>query len=77
MLGVALVIATAAAKIAPPECTKLKKEKMLKILNFVTLSNLAQKMEKENNLQNKIFLNLCESKVARVVTNPTEHLLGP
>lgn len=48
--------ATPAAKMAPPECPKLSKEKILKMRKWSTLSSLAENILNVNSLQNSIFL---------------------
>lgn len=67
--GVVEAIATEAEKMAAPLCKKLKKENTLITLNLLSDNNLAEKMPSENNLQNKIFLNLWLMMVANIFTN--------
>jgi hypothetical protein len=53
-----LPIATAAAKIAPPEWTKLINEKTLKMRKCSSLSRRAEKIRKVKSLQKRMFLHL-------------------
>lgn len=55
----------------------LRNEKILNILNLETFYSGAEKMEKLNNLQNSMFLNLWLIIVANPVTMTKTHLLAP
>ena len=58
VLGSANLIMVITEKMAPPEEINEMKEKMLKILNFLTSSRGAENTTKANNLLNIRFLNL-------------------
>jgi hypothetical protein len=62
--------ATAAAKMAAPECTMLSREKMLNILKWSTRSSLAEKILKVNSLQKSMFLILWLITSERTLTSP-------
>jgi len=55
--------------IAPPECIKDIKEKILNILNFLTSYKGAENIVNANNLQNITFLNLCDIAIPTNVEN--------
>ena len=60
----------AAANMAAPECPMLRREKMLNILKWSTLSSLAENILKVNSLQKRMFLILWLKTRERMFMNP-------